>query len=181
MDILFYFLLAAAYCGLSVIMLTTFSNADAISANSIFDPDISNSMSLQDFCSVLINGNTFFNPTGISTALAVGMYILVYGTAPVAAVAFLSSVICKRKGFPMHVLSVIFSVISAAFLAVLVPVSVKLVPNVKAGLSAKLVMLKDDVGNFDYKLLIIFAALMLVMTALTIIFTSVATKRREAK
>lgn len=181
LNILFYFLAAAAYFSLSVIILTIFSNGDAISANSVFDPDVSKTMSLQDFCSVMLNGNTFFNPTGISTAIAVGMYIMVYGTAPVAAIAFLSSVIGKKKGFPMQLLSVLFSVISAALLAAIVPVSLRFVPNLKIGLSEKLVMLKTDVGSFDYKILIIFAALILVMTLLTVIFTAIANKRREAK
>lgn len=181
LDILFYFLLAAAYFGLSFIMFIIFSKEDAISATSAFDSDISKAISLKEFCSVMINGNTFFNPTGISTALAIGMYIAVYGTAPVAAIAFLSSVIGKKKGFPIHLLSVFFSILSASLLAIIVPISTRFVPNLKIALAEKFIMLRNDIGDFDFSILIIFAALILVMTLLTIIFTAIANKRRETK
>lgn len=179
--VLFCVLLAACYVALSLFMITIFTKEGTIGINSVFEKEVYKSISLKEYCNVLMNGNAVFNSTIVSTMLSIGMYLAVYGIAPIAGIAFLSTMIGKKKCFTLHILSVLYSVLSATLLALIVPISVRFVPNLKLAFAQMLVMHKNDVGKFEYNPLLIYAAIIVVATIISFVLTIVINKRRKEK
>ncbi len=180
-SILFYFLLAALSFGLLFLLLKLFGMQETIGVYSLYDKDIHGYLTLKEFCELLIKGNSAFNPTVVSTAFAVGTNIAVYGVPTLAAAAFIASAVGGKKMASLNILTLLFTVLSSALIALVVPLSVLLVPDIKVGLAEKLVMLSGDVGDIVFTKLIIFSIVATVLAVVALVISIIANKRRSAR
>ncbi len=177
-DILLYFILAAVCFGMSFTVLKLYTVQEAIGVNSLFEKEIHGYLTVKEFCEMLLKGNAAFNPTAASTALAIGAYLFIFGTPALVALSFIGTALFGKKIRFLHILSVIYSAVSALFVALLAPLSKLLVPELIVAIAKQQVMLAGDVGALVYTKPIIFGVIVLLLTVASIVLTAIVNKRR---
>ncbi len=180
-DILLYFILAALCFGVVFTLLKLFTVQEAIGVNSLYEKEIHGYLTVKEFCEMLLKGNAAFNPTAASTALAIAAYLLIFGAPALIALSFIGTAVFGNRFSFLHILSVIYSVVAALFVAMLAPLSKMLVPELTVAIAKQQVMLAGDVGGLEFIKPIIFGVIVLLITVALIVLTTIVNKRRLAK
>lgn len=169
-------LLTALYVGISAIFLMVLNTDESIVINTIYESDVSHHVTLEKFLEILIDGNRIFNPTMVSTALGIGLYILIYAVPIFAGIALVTTLINKRF-FSLNIVFSIISVISAAAVALVTPAAVKFVPELNQAIGVNNGIIFDDIAEFEFEKLVIFAAIAAAFIVAIIIVTIIYNKR----
>ncbi|MBQ9742871.1 MAG: zinc-ribbon domain-containing protein [Ruminococcus sp.] len=173
-------ILFCLYALTSYIALALPSMEDTIIVSTISDSDNEIGITLGEMLSVMIHGNRIFYPTAISSALGTITYIFLYSVPVFAGLAFVGSVINKRAT-SLNIAFSVISLISAAVSALVVPVTVMLIPEFKQLLSINAGVVFNDIGKLSCTKLMIFAGLTVLLVIASIVFSAIVKVRRNKK
>lgn len=169
--------LVLLYAGISIIFIMLLTFEDSITVNTVFNSSLSKDLTLEELLEILISGNKIFNPTPLSTALGVGLYALVYSLPAFALIALIGAFIGK-KTFAFYTVSSIITVLTAAIVTLITPLSVMLIPDFKQVIARSVGVIVGDVDNVTFVPIIIFVAIALVLLIAAGIVTRIFNKRR---
>ena len=133
-------LLALLYLGMAALLLLFFHSIGTVQVAG----ESASKTTLPEFFAFLTKGNFLFHPTVLSTAVAVGVQVLLYA-APVFCLLAAVGVFLKKKCTALHVSAVVVTVLSAASMALSASLCLWFVPQFKAALSQQLVVLADSI------------------------------------
>lgn len=170
-------LLLVLYAGIAFLLIQLLHADDTILIKSSFDDDLVKTLTLKEFLDILLDGNRIFNPTMLSTSIGLGLSLFIYATPAFAALAFISACIGKKTAAINTVFS-IMSILSAIAVAIVTPISVKLVSELKLALAYNQRMLSEDIKAFSYAKPIVYSAIVMVLVIVTGIVTRILNKRR---
>lgn len=177
---IFYILQALLYSAICVHILLLPKLQDAIIINTVSSKGKPVSMLLTDFVNLMLNGNRLFNPTIPTTAFATGISVFIYCIPVFAVICLLGSVIRKKSG-AFNATFTIISLLSEAFVALAIPVSVYLCPEFKNAIALNINFVIDDVGTIDISKIIIYCAVSAGITVVAAVITAIAAKWRNKK
>ncbi len=172
--------LIACYIGIIIILTSLLNTGDAIIVDVDYKKDTIISITLKEYLDLLVVGNRLFNPTAISTAIGICVYLFIYG-APAFIVLNFIYLIFNKKVLSIHICSSIFSVISALISLLAIPLSLLLVADFKSALALRLCVLLEDISLLSYTKLIINAIIVIVLAILSAVIAIILNKRRSTK
>lgn len=180
----FSFVLLLLYVAISLIFILTLGakngvviKAEYVAADGVSVTEYDSGVTLNELASTMVKGNSMYNPTMLTSAIGVGMYIFIFAVPVLALVAFVTTCIGKRF-YSLHILSSVVSFASAAFMGAVVPVSMMLVADFKEMLYAEAGVFAQSVQSVGYIKLIIFASLAAVCVVASMVVTAMYNKRR---
>lgn len=178
----FSFVLLLIYTAVSLVFILMLGAKDAVvikaehisTAGSV---EYSQGLSLYEVANMMISGNSIYNPTVLSSAVGVAIYVFFIAVPVMAFVALVATYFGKRF-YSLHILSSVISFIAAAIMGAAIPVSLALVPDFNDTLVSGSGVLMNDVQSIEYTKLIIFAAIAAVCVIASMVVTVMFNKRR---
>ena len=134
-------LLALLYLGMAAVLLLFFHSIGAVQVDGVRGSE----MTLTTFLAFLTEGNFLFHPTTMSTAMAVGVQVLLYA-APAFCLLAAVGAFLKKKYTALHISAVLVTVLSAASVMLAAPLCLWFVPQFKEALSLQLAVLAENMG-----------------------------------
>ena len=171
-------LIAAIYIGITVAFILLQSMKNGIKIESLYAEEFVNSMSFGKFLTLLQKGNRIFHPTVVSTTLSLSLRAL-YWLVPVFGLVAVIGAMMNKKTKRLCIVTSVMIGITALLTAVLVPVSLWLIPDLKYGLASQGGVLFEDLGSVSFLWPIIIAVIALVLTVGVIIATNAYRKWRN--
>lgn len=158
------------YAGISTLFIVMLNLENAITVKTIFDDDVTKSITLNNLLSDLISGNKVFNPTTLSLAFGMGLYALIY-SVPAFALIAIAGAFCSKKTFAFYTVSSIITVLSVAASILIAPLSAIIIPGFKQAIAASAGVVLDDVGKITFIPIIIFSAIIIILLVASAIVT----------
>ncbi len=171
-------LLIAIYVGISFIFILLINMKDTILIETAYDASQQSYMTLKEFLDFLISGNRIFNPTFISSILAISTYLLVY-SVPVFAVIGILATILRKKQVAFHAVFSVMIALASITVAIIIPLSAILIPELRQAISISVGVIFEDINQFSSNTLIIFAIISLILLVLSGVITALLNKRRS--
>ncbi len=173
-------ILFCLYATTAYIALALPSMEDTILVSTVSDSKNEIGITLGEMLSVMINGNRIFYPTAISSALGTITYIFLYSVPVFAGLAFVGSIINKRAT-SLNIAFSVISLLSAVVSALVVPMTIMLIPEFKQLLSINAGVVFNDIGKLSCTKLMIFAGLMVLLIIASVVFSAIVKARRNKK
>ena len=168
------------FAGVFVLFLLLLNKEDAVSVSTLFDSSVKGTVSLKEILNILISGNKVFNPTVISAAIGIGIYIFIY-SIPIFALISLIATISNKKSLALYIVSTIITVLSAATSVLVTPISVLIIPGFKQAVAATAGVMFNDINSIIFIPTIVFASIIVVLTVIIGILIGIFGKRRAKK
>lgn len=171
--ILVVFYAAAAFLAVSFPFA---ENALTIKASA--DVAYTDSYSVAEILGVMTSGNDYFNPTSLSVALGVAVYVFLFAVPVVALVALVTSVI-NRRFYSLHILFVTVTTLAAGAVAAFMPVVLEFAPGFEQAVMRSKGMFVQQVKSLIFATPIIYAGLLMACVVGTFVVTLIFNQRRK--
>ncbi len=173
-------LLCLLFAGISVLMILLLNFEDTVKLHTLSGEGDAGLFSIGELLGTMINGNEIFNPTTLSTALAMLTYLLVFSMPAFALISFVGSLTSKKPA-PFYVLFFIMAFLSVIYISALIPLSDLLVPEFRQAAALDGSVILADAGNLTAGKIFIFTSIAAVLTLASIVVTVIIGKRRNKK
>lgn len=165
------------FAGISALFVMMPLIEDTLSAKTISDGKDGVALTLAQYLEVMINGNRIFNPTILSKALGMGVYIFIYAVPVFALLAIIANVI-NKKAIALTVASSIISTLGAVIVAGVVPLSLLFIKDLKTAVALNFHVIVGDLESVAFIPVIIFMGIALVLTIASFVVLAILNKRR---
>ena len=166
-------LLALLYLSMAALLLLFFYSIGTVQV----DGARAGETTLPEFCAFLTKGNFLFHPTTLSTAMAVGVQVLLYA-APVFCLLAAVGVFLKKKNTALHVSAVVVTALSAAAMALSAYLCLWFVPHFKEALSQQLMVLAERIDAVIVAPLWVLPAAMVVWIVATSVLLAFVNRKK---
>lgn len=160
-------LLLVAIAAINLLLFFALKFEKGISIASTFNSDVIKNISLSQVLASMYHGSSAYAPTVASKLLAMTVYVLIYSLPVISLIMFVGTAVNKSKSW--HISLTVFSILSAAALAAVVPLMLAFASTTLNIISTDVSILRDDMGAVTYLPLILFAAGAVVFTVVSYI------------
>lgn len=178
-NVVIWLLLVLVYAAISFICVSVLEAANTITLKSAHN-NFEYNLYFNEFLSILLNGNRAFNPTAISTTIALCVTIFCYATPVACGISALGALLTK-KVIRFNIMASLVSIITSLLIMFCVSFSLRFAPVISDALSNHAGMLSDDIKTITYSPLIIVGVIILALVVVTMVISIILYSRRRKK
>lgn len=170
-------LLVLLYAGIALLFFLLLDMEETIALKTLFDDDVCGYLTFREYLTLLTEGNRIFYPTVVSTALGMGMHVLIWAVPVFGLLAVIGAIARKGAG-RLYTAACVVSSLTAVLTGLIVPLSMWLIPGMRQALAVSGGVIFADMDGVSVMMLLIFAAAALVLVIAAGIVTAMLNKRR---